>query len=73
MYSNTDSLLVYTRDIEKFKLGSDLGDFKVELTCKKFICLAPKKYLYVLSDGTLKNCFGKPSVEWFEGQLREEV
>jgi hypothetical protein len=73
VYSNTDSLLVFTKDIEKLgvNLGKDLGDFKEELRATEFVCLSPKKYLYVLEDGSLKSSYGKPSLEWFTAKLAE--
>jgi hypothetical protein len=56
-------------------LGNGLGEFKVELKAKTFICVGPtvgpKKYLYVMEDGSVKNCFGRPSVEWFMNELKK--
>jgi hypothetical protein len=52
-------------------LGNGLGEFKVELKAKTFICVGPKKYLYVKDDGSVKNCFGRPSVEWFMNELKK--
>jgi hypothetical protein len=73
LYCNTDSLLVRTCDVESLgvDLGYDLGQFKVELTAKTFICVGPKKYLYVKEDGSVKNCFGRPSVKWFDDELKK--
>jgi hypothetical protein len=65
-YTNTDSLLVTRESLRLIPVGDGLGEFHVEDRVQRFICLSPKKYLKVRADGTLKNSFGKPSLEWFE-------
>jgi hypothetical protein len=57
LYCNTDSLLVRKgeRMDEILKIGSGLGEFKVEVESEEFICLGPKKKAHLLKDGTVKN------------------
>jgi hypothetical protein len=67
LYCNTDSLLVRKgeRMDEILKIGSGLGEFKVEVESEEFICLGPKKKAHLLKDGTVKNTFGKSYWEYW--------
>jgi hypothetical protein len=72
-YSNTDCLLVREEDAaslfgpqgdpqgsrgELFPGGSELGDFALEHSSRKFICISPRKYIHCHKDGSYKFCYG---------------
>jgi hypothetical protein len=58
-YSNTDCLLVQEEDAPSlFSRSSELGDFALEHSSRKFICISPRKYIHCHKDGTYKFCYG---------------
>jgi hypothetical protein len=73
LYCNTDSILVRTCDasLVPLKIGSGLGEFKVELESCEFICLSTKKKIHLLLDGSVKNTFGKSDMEYFRKEYEK--
>jgi hypothetical protein len=65
----TDSLLVHCGD--EIPIGEELGQFKLEYSCRKFICLASRKRAYLFRDGSVKNKYGKKEWEWWESQVQK--
>jgi DNA polymerase elongation subunit (family B) len=76
-YANTDSIFIRRKDIPDvceacgIRLGTELGEFKIEKEFTKFICLSQRKWWMRLVDGTEKHSFGQDGEEWWENELRK--
>jgi hypothetical protein len=72
---NTDSFLIRKSDLPKFprEIGRELGQFKIEKECVKFICLSQKKWWMRLKDGTEKRSFGQEGEDWWEQEYERAV
>jgi hypothetical protein len=66
-YCNTDSLVIDQAFKELIPIGSQLGEFKVEIEMARFICLAPKTMCWL----KMGHKFGRDDLAWWEEQLKK--